>query len=244
MLSIRLIVLCCVPWLEASGSQVDAMVERAESLLEGTALAGGEAGVLQRHGLWADGSASADGIAGTDVERHGAYGEFPLRGMAELLEHPAVTRVMAGIGKAHFVDLGSGAGRLLLAVAAMDAGGKWGRVTGIEASGTLHDLATRTIGSVGAGDVVTAINEDLFGDNSRAAREALADADVTFVYSTAFPSEDGLRLPELSAALACSAKEGSLVITTDKWLVGDRAHGYYPVSLYHPPARPAAISTT
>ena len=31
-------------------------------------------------------------------------------------------------------------GILLLAVAAMDAGGKWGRVTGIEASGTLHDL--------------------------------------------------------------------------------------------------------
>ena len=51
-----------------------------------------------------------------DDEEQGAYGEFPLLGMAQLLTHPAVK------GK-NFVDVGSGVGRLLLAVAAMDD--KW-----------------------------------------------------------------------------------------------------------------------
>ena len=51
-----------------------------------------------------------------DDEEQGAYGEFPLLGMALLLTHPAVK------GK-NFVDIGSGVGRLLMAAAAMD--GRW-----------------------------------------------------------------------------------------------------------------------
>ena len=53
--------------------------------------------------------------------------------------------------------------------------------------------------------------------------EVMAAADICFMYSTAFPtSEDGLRLPEMSASLASALKEGSLVITTDTFLVGSR----------------------
>ena len=55
-----------------------------------------------------------------------------------------------------------------------------------------------------------------------AAASALAGADVALAYSTAFPSPDGLRLPELSAALEAVMRPGAVVVTTDKWLVGPR----------------------
>ena len=54
------------------------------------------------------------------------------------------------------------------------------------------------------------------------AASALAGADIALAYSTAFPSPDGLRLPELSAALSAVMRPGALCITTDKWLVGRR----------------------
>ena len=50
----------------------------------------------------------------------------------------------------------------------------------------------------------------------------LEQAQVVFCYSTAWPTPDGLRLNELSAALSVTLEEGALVIVTDKWLVGNR----------------------
>lgn len=60
------------------------------------------------------------------------------------------------------------------------------------------------------------------GGSLAEAASALAGADIALAYSTAFPSADGLRLPELSAALSAVMRPDSLVITTDKWLVGRR----------------------
>eukprot|EP00747_Dinoflagellata_sp_TGD_P036759 gnl/TRDRNA2_/TRDRNA2_138673_c1_seq1.p1 gnl/TRDRNA2_/TRDRNA2_138673_c1~~gnl/TRDRNA2_/TRDRNA2_138673_c1_seq1.p1 ORF type:complete len:163 (-),score=30.60 gnl/TRDRNA2_/TRDRNA2_138673_c1_seq1:18-437(-) len=57
---------------------------------------------------------------------------------------------------------------------------------------------------------------------AKLAQGPLKEAHAVFCYSTAWPSPDGLRLPELSAALSVSLQEGALVITTDKWLVGPR----------------------
>ena len=160
---------------------------------------------------------------GTQLESHGAYGEFPLRGIATILSHDAVQKRIMSSMSASFVDVGSGAGRLLLAVAAMRAD-LWSTVTGIEASESLHAIATHSIKQVEraqllAGGVVGSLHADFADD---AASDVLRKADVIFCYSTALPTPDGLRLPRLSAALTAAAPVGSLVITTDKWLVGDR----------------------
>lgn len=161
-------------------------------------------------------------VADMDADHHGAYGEFPVENMAKLLTHPAVLAQTEAQDSAGFVDIGSGAGRLLLAVAAMMQG-TW-TVAGIEASEVLHLLATDAIttledlGKLKAGSV-----KSVHADSSAAAAAPfLVNADIVFCYSTAFPSDDGLRLPELSATLAATLPEGAIAITTDKWLVGER----------------------
>lgn len=155
---------------------------------------------------------------------HGAYGEFPLRGMAELLQHPSV-RDVASRPSARFVEFGSGAGRLVLGVAVMQP--NWGGVTGIEAVEGLHNIADAAIRVAEAkGAVPEAICETIHSPDGLPhddpSAEAFASADVAFLYSTTFPSEDGLRLPRISASLASVLPAGAVVITTDKWLVGER----------------------
>jgi len=166
---------------------------------------------------------------------YGAYGEFPLHSMAEILQHPIVRATIeakpfsetgsdGGYGGAQFVDYGSGAGRLMLAVAAMH---DWGSVVGVEAMESLHsmgDMAAQVAeqrGLLREGVVGSLLSGDALAHEEPVA-SVMARADVTFLYSTAFPSEDGLRLPRLSASLACAVPAGSLVITADKWLVGSR----------------------
>jgi len=152
------------------------------------------------------------------------------------------------------VDIGSGAGRLVLAAATMRP---WRSVTGIEASKPLAGLGAAAIKKLEDGNVVekgvlrsvhadahltggrltTVIAQDVntkaahaldpAGENEgggdiAAAASALAGADVAIAYSTAFPSPDGLRLPELSAALSAVMRPGTVAVTTDKWLVGSR----------------------
>ena len=81
---------------------------------------------------------------------YGAYGEFPVRSMAEILQHELVRAAATQSEAATFVDFGSGAGRLVLAVAAMH---EWGSVLGIEAMEQLHniaDMATRVAEQHGA----------------------------------------------------------------------------------------------
>jgi SAM-dependent methyltransferase len=224
---------------------------------------------------------------------HGAYGEFPLAGLLQILEHPEVAAVLLAaeevVGHAEgsvddaekisraaafhpeqdcdpeedeecaiqettnafqpsFVDVGSGAGRLILAAATMRP---WRSVIGVEASATLAGVASGAIAkleaecvlppgavrsihadaTLGGGDVECLFDaegcpEDPAGSGDGGdivgAASALAGADLILAYSTAFPSPDGLRLPELSAALAAVMRPGALAVTTDKWLVGDR----------------------
>lgn len=167
---------------------------------------------------------------------YGAYGEFPLRSMAEILHHPIIRDAAEalpwsevgelgnGYGGARFVDYGSGAGRLCLAVAAMH---DWGSVVGVEAMEALHSIAdTAARVAEQRGLLREGVARSLHSGDALAHEEPVASvmalADVTFLYSTAFPSEDGLRLPRLSASLACAVREGSLLVTADKWLVGSR----------------------
>ena len=141
--------------------------------------------------------------------------------LAEVLHSPTV-RTFTDCN-ARFVDFGSGGGRLLLAVAAM---GNWKSVSGLEVGEGLHEIACESIvraetANAVPPDTVSSIHTDSLPHEGHAA-EVMARADVCFMYSTVFPSEDGLRLPELSASLSCVLREGSLVISTDALLVGPR----------------------
>mmetsp|Transcript_15586 Transcript_15586/g.40309 ORF Transcript_15586/g.40309 Transcript_15586/m.40309 type:complete len:280 (+) Transcript_15586:160-999(+) len=192
----------------SASASVDRMVTSAEHLLEKVKYEE-MAGYAMRFKVAAD---SAD----TDVDLHGVYGEMPLRAIAEVLDHDAV-RQLADQPGACFADFGSGAGRLLLGVAAMQS---WDKILGVEASRDLHALATDAIARSTMANVMSIHTNG--SPHESPAGEALTEADVLFAYSTAFPSEDGLRLPELSASLACILRDGSVAITTDKFLVGDR----------------------
>ncbi|KAL1495580.1 hypothetical protein AB1Y20_016941 [Prymnesium parvum] len=199
---------------------VDAMVAAATSLIDSAMVLEPE-WTSERYRVAVEGLPLGDAAAeGVHEARHGVYGEFPLRGMAELLSHPAVRPTL------RFVDVGSGAGRLLVGVAAML--GDDASVVGVEASAALHLLAEKAIGAlVEQRRVRPAALRSLLADVTDhppppAVAAAMAHADVVFCYSTAFPSDDGLRLPELSATLASLLRADCIVITTDKWVVGDR----------------------
>jgi len=162
-----------------------------------------------------------------DENTQGVYGEMPLAGIAEILQHPAVTDCL-GESPDHrrFVDFGSGSGRLLLGVASML---EWSSVIGIEAIESLHKIASEACTALAQtattteGVVKTIHVRTALPHQDDAASDALERCDVCLMYSTAFPcAEDGLRLPELSASLSCLLRNGSVVVTTDKFLVGDR----------------------
>lgn len=197
-----------------SSLNVEAMVDAAESLLESTMLFD-KGWKSDRFKVAAEGIATNDLAAeGIDDDRHGVYGEFPLRGMAQLLAHPAMGSISS------FVDIGSGAGHLILGVAAML--GPEASVVGIEASPALNLIAEKAIAHlVSLGRLRPgAVNSILADATSQPVHptlvSALTQADAVFCYSTAFPSEDGLRLPQLSAVLAAFLPGDSVVITTDK----------------------------
>ena len=155
--------------------------------------------------------------------QYGVHGEMPLVGIAQVLLQPAVRAVCTASPSPSFVDFGSGAGRLLLGVAAM---AEWESYVGIEAVEALHAIACASIDSAEASNaldhgMVTSLHAGGL-PHEAPAFEVMATADCVFMYSTAFPSEDGLRLPELSASLACVLKEDSIVVTTDSFLIGER----------------------
>lgn len=210
MARLAILALCAT----TAASSVDSMITNAERVLD-SAQFEQAADSGQRFAV------AADGVE-TLLERYGVYGEMPLQAMAEILESPAV-KAIADTPGARFVDFGSGAGRLLLGVAAM---GEWASSIGVEALEGLHRIAAEAIrnaeeaSAIGKG-VVESVHAGVLPHESPTA-EILAASDVCFAYSTAFPSEDGLRLPELSASLSCVLREGALVITTDKFLVGER----------------------
>ena len=200
---------------------IDAMVEAGEALVA-NALILDTGWTADRYNVAAEGIRTSEiAAAGIQAELHGVYGEFPLRGMAELLTNPAVVGSSSVMSNAlSFVDIGSGAGRLLLGVAGML--GDEATVTGIEASSALYVIAEKAItelvsqGKLRPGSVSSLLADVIMQPPEPTMARTFAQADVIFCYSTAFPSEDGLRLPELSAALATLLRADSVVITTDK----------------------------
>ena len=121
-----------------------------------------------------------------DTDRHGAYGEFPLRSMAQLLLHPSVLDLTGGeVGRgATFLDFGSGTGRLVL-----DAAAAW-RVpcVGLELVPSRHAAAqSRRAEACGTADSA-ALAEFFCAD-------ALADA----------PAEGGEQLARATRAFSCNA---------------------------------------
>jgi hypothetical protein len=127
---------------------------------------------------------------------------------------------------------------LILAASTMRA---WRSVTGIEASEPLATLGSDAIAALedkhvvqkgllksihadanlGSGSVECLFDASCVGDPTGVgdggqiahAASALAGADIALAYSTAFPSPDGLRLPELSAALSAVMRPGAVCIT-------------------------------
>ena len=205
--------------LLVSGSSIESIVGAAEHVLERSSF-DQSVGRDQRFAI-------AAGASDLDTEELGVYGEMPLRGMAEVLQHPHISQVLShsvGHGGPRIVDFGSGAGRLLLGVAAMRP--DWASVIGVEALESLHAVAYAAIESAeSAGALRPGVASSVHASvlpHEAPTSEALAEADICFMYSTAFPSEDGLRLPELSASLACVMRDGAIVVTTDKFLVGPR----------------------
>ena len=104
---------------------------------------------------------------------------------------------------------------------------EWESCVCIEAVEALHDIACASIGRAEVANAlprgsVASILAGSLPHEVPLAHEAIAQADCIFMYSTAFPSEDGLRLPELSASLASLLTGGSIVVTTDSFIVGYR----------------------
>ena len=215
------------------------MVEAGEALIA-HALLLDTGWTADRYNVAAEGIRTSEiAAAGIQTEVHGVYGEFPLRGVAELLAHPAVSGSSSAMRNSlSFVDIGSGAGRLLLGVAGML--GEEATVVGIEASSALHVIAEKAInelvsqGKLRPRTVTSLLADVIMQPPEPTMARTLAQADLVFCYSTAFPSEDGLRLPELSAALAPLLRADSLLITTDKVAsVSSHHHKVASVSSHH-----------
>ena len=212
-----ILLLCTMP-ASTSAESVDAMVLRAETALHSTNFDA----VDQRMRFTV-----AAHAPDANEDTQGVYGEMPLRGMAEILQHPAVADILSeSPDHGRFVDFGSGSGRLLLGVASML---DWSSVIGIEAIESLHKIASQASNALAETDatkdgITKSIHvRSAWPHEDDAASDALEQCDVCFMYSTAFPcAEDGLRLPELSASLSCLLREGSVVVTTDKFLIGER----------------------
>ena len=93
----------------------------------------------------------------------------------------------------------------------------WRSVTGIEASEPLATLGSDAIAALEDKHVVQkGLLKSIHADANLGSGsvECLFDgADIALAYSTAFPSPDGLRLPELSAALSAVMRPGAVCIT-------------------------------
>ena len=120
-------------------ASVESMVAGAQKVLEHAKLEE-TLGKDQRFAVAARSADKNDAVLGV-------YGEFPLRAVAEVLEHPAVA------ASTSFVDFGSGAGRLLLGVSGMR---EWRSCVGVEALQGLHAIADKAIATAEADAAIEA----------------------------------------------------------------------------------------
>jgi len=156
------------------------------------------------------------------------YGEFPLPFFAELVDFAVVNyakRDCAGdpgsglnpprsnrCERMEFLDLGSGAGRLVLAAASMDT--RWKRVRGVEFLTSLHELAQEKLELARSEPGLLASHVDFENASWDDKDLDLSTVDVAFAYTTALTTQDGL-LAGLTAALMSKLSPETIVITTD-----------------------------
>ena len=159
------------------------------------------------------------GSGGTDpgVDGSRTYGEYDLGFFATLVDR-ALDGVAAPPDGAHFVDVGSGVGRLVLAASLLWPS-QLRRCSGVEVVAELHQLAVEATAQVQAElpvpcDFVRAEAAEVLAPAGR----PLATADVCFAYSSAFASE-GDTLSDFSRVCGTCLRPGTRVVTTDKRLL-------------------------
>ena len=148
------------------------------------------------------------------------YGEFPLPFFSELIDRGVNLLPSLHNGQrsgAEFVDLGSGAGRLVLAAASMNPG--WKRVRGVEFLPSLHSLAEEKLSEAKALPEFLTSPVVLEARSWDSPELDLSSVDIAFAYTTALPAEGGL-LVSFTQALKSKLKKNTVVITTD-YQLGD-----------------------
>ena len=145
------------------------------------------------------------------------YGEFPLSFFSLVLDRAcaAAGRDRTARSELSFLDIGSGAGRLVLWAAVTH---KWKAVRGIEVLPGLHRAACKKLEA--ALDMrheleLRTIPEFLEGSWDDASVLPWAEVDVSFAYTTAFPHGEDAVLHDLTSALAARLRRGCIVCTTD-----------------------------
>jgi hypothetical protein len=192
-----------------------------------------------------------------------AYEEFPLHSFERLFRRAKELRnehhssenaadeesgTRVSTPRAKFVDLGSGAGRLVVYGALINGGVSGWDVHGIEILSELHNVAhdivnravSQQIFSLSRSDGdrrseethgVGSIQLHLGSAKTCASKGILKDTDILFCYSTVLPAPDfclewgaPMLSSEWSDLLSTSCPKGCLVITTDRVLNPD--HGW------------------
>ena len=145
------------------------------------------------------------------------YGEFPLSFFSLVLDRAcaAAGRDRTARSELSFLDIGSGAGRLVLWAAVTH---KWKAGRGIEVLPGLHRAACKKLEA--ALDMrheleLRTIPEFLEGSWDDASVLPWAEVDVSFAYTTAFPHGEDAVLHDLTSALAARLRRGCIVCTTD-----------------------------
>jgi SAM-dependent methyltransferase len=159
-------------------------------------------------------------IGDTPTDDSKTYGEYNLRFFAELVDH--AIEALAPDRTATFVDVGSGVGRLTLAASQLWPN-RFARFAGVECVPELHALALEAEAKAAIerrDDGVAHPRCDfVLGDavEALAGGGPLADADLCFAYSSAFPGQGDL-LGDFSRVCGACLRVGTCVITTDRRL--------------------------
>lgn len=138
------------------------------------------------------------------------YGEFDLSFFEQLLQ---LAEPQPGD---HFIDLGSGVGRIVLAAALLQP--KLGLCQGIEILPELHEQAVAarvSLDELAPSLPIAPCEYSAYDLYSEAATEALSSADILFSYSVTWERDEQGRLTDLSRVLAERLKPGARIITVD-----------------------------
>ena len=141
------------------------------------------------------------------------YGEFPLSSFEKVIQS-MITHHLPSSSPSTFFDLGSGAGRLVIAASLLFP--SLTSCTGIEILPSLHDYASSILSSNPNPSV------SLICGSWTDPYLYLGDADIIFCYSSCLPPE---HRSDLKASLLRQLKPGTVVATTEYSLAGT-VNGY------------------